>query len=235
MEKPPQKTNSSAATGCRRNGNETKYLGVRQRPSGRYSVEIRDPWSKKQRWLGTYTTPEEAARVYDAAARAFRGHKARTNFLDYNNCSKENPNPFSCFSSSSEILLVRFLLDFINSSSNPSLVFSAQQLYDELLLNGIGSSSSRNYNNNNYYYNPDQMMMNSSSYNNNDFVPCGDFAMQTNLGGGGGVNSATVVENGNLMEERSVFDELHNEILDHYDGDIDDEENLLAELFWMNY
>ncbi|MED6119860.1 Estrogen receptor [Stylosanthes scabra] len=235
MEKPPQKTNSSTATNRRRkqervNGNGTKYRGVRQRQSGRYSAEIRDPWSKKQRWLGTYTTPEEAARVYDAAARAFRGHNARTNFLDYNDNKypEENPNPFSSFSSSSDILLLRFLLDFINSSnSNPFLVISARQLYDQLLLNGIRSSStsspSPNYINNNNYYHPEMIMI-----NNNNFVPFGDFPMQTNFGVGGGVN-ANVVGNGNLMEERSVFHELHDEILDHYDAD---EEDLLA-AFWM--
>ncbi|MED6145026.1 hypothetical protein PIB30_021174 [Stylosanthes scabra] len=242
------KTNSSAvATGRRckqkrvndnnNNGNETKYRGVRQRQSGRYSAEIRDPWSKKMRWLGTYTTPEEAARVYDAAARAFRGHNARTNFLDYYNNPEENPNPFSSFSTySKDILLLRFLLDFINSSSNPSLVFSARQLYDQLLLNGILSSStsspSLNYNNDNNYYNPDQMMMNGSYNYNNNVVPFGDFAMQTTFGGGGGVNTATaVVENGNLMEEISVFDESHDEILDHYDVY---EEDLLG-AFWMYY
>ncbi|KAL8208001.1 hypothetical protein R6Q57_007413 [Mikania cordata] len=57
-----------------------KFVGVRQRPSGRWVAEIKDSSQKVRLWLGTYDTPEEAARAYDEAARALRGENARTNF-----------------------------------------------------------------------------------------------------------------------------------------------------------
>lgn len=82
-----------------------RFLGVRQRPSGRWVAEIKDSSQKLRLWLGTFDTAQEAALAYDSAARLLRGRNAKTNFPchahahdhDHESCSLlmgKNPRVF---------------------------------------------------------------------------------------------------------------------------------------------
>ncbi|XP_018831062.1 ethylene-responsive transcription factor ERF039-like [Juglans regia] len=72
---------------------DTRFRGVRKRSWGRYVSEIRLPRQKTRIWLGSFGSPEMAARAYDSAAFFLKGNSACLNFPDL---AEWLPRPESC-------------------------------------------------------------------------------------------------------------------------------------------
>ncbi|XP_023757401.2 ethylene-responsive transcription factor ERF017 [Lactuca sativa] len=71
---------SATANNERDRTQEAKYRGVRKRKWGKWVSEIRLPNSRERIWLGSYDSPEKAARAFDAALFCLRGNTANFNF-----------------------------------------------------------------------------------------------------------------------------------------------------------
>lgn len=80
-ERSPERPDTDSGKGGALLKGKRRFVGVRQRPSGRWVSEIKDTTQKIRLWLGTFDTAEDAARAYDEAAWLIRGANTRTNFV----------------------------------------------------------------------------------------------------------------------------------------------------------
>ncbi|GLJ10391.1 hypothetical protein SUGI_0127330 [Cryptomeria japonica] len=101
-----------------------EFKGVRRRKWGKWVSEVRMPKSRARIWLGSYDTPQQAARAYDCAVYCLRGSQAKFNFPD---SLPEIPSASSLSRAQIQAVAAKFAREEIRQAPDKCSAFSGPE------------------------------------------------------------------------------------------------------------